>query len=199
MRVVYIGTAIAVLGWGCAHGKHEAERAHSEDHSHAVARADGQGHGHHARAHDGSSDSERGAGGERNAQGDAPQNSASSTPAHARSEASQAENAPPSADAYGARADNTRVNERDRENSALTPLDQSESEDDRELTRRIRGAAVADSSLSFTAKNVKIITRNGQVTLRGPVNNARERDTLDRIARTAAGPARVTDELEIVE
>lgn len=104
---------------------------------------------------------------------------------------------PASADAMGTEPDNTRVNERDREASALTPMDQSESDTDRELLQRIRKAVIADDSLSFTAKNVKIITRDGRVTLRGSVNNAREKATLEKTALDAAGPKRVTNELEV--
>ncbi|MDB4976896.1 MAG: putative hyperosmotically inducible periplasmic protein [Myxococcaceae bacterium] len=106
-------------------------------------------------------------------------------------------NAPASAESYGTSADNTRVNERDRADTALTPMDQSESEPDRELLQRIRRAVIADDSLSFTAKNVKIITRDGQVTLRGAVNNEREKTTIEKAAREAAGPKHVTNELEV--
>jgi len=98
---------------------------------------------------------------------------------------------------YGAAPDNTRVNERDREPGALTPLDQSESDSDRDLLQRIRKAVVADDALSFTAKNVKIITRDGQVTLRGAVNNEKEKVEIDKLARAAAGQKHVTNELEV--
>jgi len=101
--------------------------------------------------------------------------------------------------AYGVEADNTRVNERDRESSALTPMDQGENEKDRDMTQAIRKAVIADDSLSFTAKNVKIITRDGLVTLRGAVNNAREKATLERTALSLAGPKRVVNELEVSE
>jgi len=106
-------------------------------------------------------------------------------------------NAPASAESFGTSADNTRVNERDRADTALTPMDQSESEADRDLLQRIRKSVIADDSLSFTAKNVKIITRDGQVTLRGAVNNEREKATIEKTAREAAGPKHVTNELEV--
>jgi osmotically-inducible protein OsmY len=108
-------------------------------------------------------------------------------------------NAPASAQSYGTEADNSRVNERDRESSALTPMDQSEKEDDRELTQRIRKAVIGEDSLSFTAKNVKIITRDGQVTLRGSVKSQNERTTIERLAQQAAGPGRVTNQLEVAD
>ena len=107
------------------------------------------------------------------------------------------EPAPANADSYGTDPANSRVNERDRTAGALTPLDQSESAADRELVQRIRKAVIADSTLSFTAKNVKIITRDGRVTLRGPVVNAHEKSAIEQAARDAAGPKSVTSELEI--
>jgi hypothetical protein len=104
---------------------------------------------------------------------------------------------PPVAGNYGADPNNTRVNERDRAAGALTPMDQSESAEDRELVQRIRKAVIADDSLSFTAKNVKIITRDGRVTLRGPVVNAHEKTAIEQAARNAAGSKGVTNDLEI--
>jgi hyperosmotically inducible periplasmic protein len=104
-----------------------------------------------------------------------------------------------SAAAYGTEPDNTRVNERDRQSGSLTPLDQSEEEDDRELTQSIRKSVMGEDSLSFTAKNVKIITREGQVTLRGSVKSNEERTTIERLATEAAGPGKVTNELEVAD
>lgn len=103
------------------------------------------------------------------------------------------------ADADPMEADNTGVNERDREGSALTPLDQGSSEADIELTQSIRQALMDADALSFTAKNVKIITRDGQVVLRGTVKSAAERSTIQRLAKDAAGKGRVTNQLEVAE
>ncbi|HEX5660224.1 MAG TPA: BON domain-containing protein [Polyangiales bacterium] len=102
-----------------------------------------------------------------------------------------------SAAAYGTTPDNTRVNERDREPTAVTPLDQGSSDRDVELTAQIRKAMVGDSSLSFTAKNTKIITRDGLVTLRGTVVNTREKETIHKTALSIAGKDHVVDELEV--
>jgi osmotically-inducible protein OsmY len=68
--------------------------------------------------------------------------------------------------------DNTGVNERDRNSAHPTPMNQGNGEVDIDLTQRIRKAVMANDSLSFTAKNAKIITRDGRVTLRGPVKSA---------------------------
>src|SRR5262247_1894418 len=68
-----------------------------------------------------------------------------------------------------AQPDNTSHNVRDRSGNTLTPGDQSSDKAYMDLTRHIRKAVVADKSLSTTAHNIKIITVNGVVTLRGPV------------------------------
>jgi osmotically-inducible protein OsmY len=61
----------------------------------------------------------------------------------------------------------------------------------------IRRAVVADGSLSMTAKNVKIITANGVVTLRGPVLTAAEKAAIAKHARDAGGKAKIVDQLEV--
>jgi len=68
---------------------------------------------------------------------------------------------------------------------------------DREITAAIRRAIVKDDSLSLNAHNVKIITRDGIVTLRGPVENEAERTTIGRLADKTAGIKRVDNQLEI--
>ena len=94
--------------------------------------------------------------------------------------------------------DNTERNVRDRSGDTLTPGDQSESEADRTLTQRVRQAVVADNSLSTNAHNVKIITNNGVVTLRGPVNSVQEKTNIDAKAQQIAGATKVKNQLEIV-
>lgn len=95
-------------------------------------------------------------------------------------------------------ADNSRVNTRDRSSAALTPMDQGGSESDRKITQQIRQDLMKDKSLSFTAKNVKVITINGKVTLRGPVKTEAERSAVEAAARRAAGNgAQVDSQLEI--
>jgi hyperosmotically inducible periplasmic protein len=84
-------------------------------------------------------------------------------------------------------ADNSRINRRDRSGSTLTPMDQGPSDADRKITRDIRQAVMKDSSLSFTAKNVKIITIGGKVTLRGPVKTQAERAAVEAAARKVVG------------
>lgn len=95
-------------------------------------------------------------------------------------------------------SDNTERNVRDRSGATLTPSDQSETEADRTLTQRVRQAVVADESLSTNAHNVKIISVDGVVTLRGPVNNAEEKKSIESKAQQIAGANKVKNQLEIV-
>jgi hyperosmotically inducible protein len=94
-------------------------------------------------------------------------------------------------------ADNTKANERDRGQTTLTPVDQGENELDRTITQQVRQGVVAEDGLSITAKNVKIITVDAIVTLRGPVNNAEERARVVALAQRVAGVKRVDNQLEI--
>ena len=93
--------------------------------------------------------------------------------------------------------DNTAINERDRSRETQTSGDQSNSSADLKITQAIRQALMKDSELSTTAKNVKIITNNGQVTLRGPVKTAQEKAKIDQLAKSAAGGAKIDDQLEV--
>jgi osmotically-inducible protein OsmY len=94
-------------------------------------------------------------------------------------------------------ADNTARNERDRSDSAVTPIDQGNSKGDLDITQRIRQAVMKDDSLSFDAKNVKIITRDGKVVLRGTVKSYEERLAIETAAKNVAGQANVQSELEV--
>ncbi len=96
------------------------------------------------------------------------------------------------------RADNTERNVRDRDSATLDPLDQGNSRTDIDLTARIRAALVDRDGLSINAQNIKIISRDGQVTLRGPVRTEEEKRVVTRIATDAAGAARITNQLEVV-
>jgi hyperosmotically inducible protein len=93
--------------------------------------------------------------------------------------------------------DNTAINERDRSRETQTSGDQSNSSADLKITQAVRQALMKDSELSMTAKNIKIITNSGQVTLRGPVKNAQEKAKIDQLARSAAGGAKIDDQLDV--
>ena len=94
-------------------------------------------------------------------------------------------------------ADNTKKNERDRSGETQTSGDQSNSKEDVNTTAAIRRAVVKDHSLSATAKNVKIITANGTVTLRGPVKTDAEKTKIAELAQSAAGNAKIDNQLEV--
>ena len=96
-----------------------------------------------------------------------------------------------------AKPDNTATNERDRSGETKTSGDQSNSSADLKITQAIRRALMKNRELSTTAKNIKIITANGQVTLRGPVKTAQEKARVDQIAKSAAGGAQIDDQLEV--
>jgi len=97
----------------------------------------------------------------------------------------------------GVDADNTQLNKRDRDGRSLTPLDQGNSSSDIDITARIRKDVTAGKGLSTNARNVKIITRDGQVTLRGPVASAEEKRVIGEIADRIAGSGRVDNQLEV--
>ncbi|HET9087513.1 MAG TPA: BON domain-containing protein [Acidobacteriaceae bacterium] len=71
----------------------------------------------------------------------------------------------------------------------LTADEQSDRKSDLAITRKIRKAVIADKSLSMYAHNVKIITRHGTVTLRGPVASEDEKQTVANKAEAVVGSA----------
>lgn len=93
-------------------------------------------------------------------------------------------------------ADNTKNNDRDR-HGALTATDQGNSGDETKITAAIRRGIVADKSLSFGAKNAKVITVGSKVTLRGPVKSEQEKATIEAIAKQATGVTAVDNQLEV--
>jgi hypothetical protein len=99
--------------------------------------------------------------------------------------------------AAGEDADNTGRNVRDRDERTLVPTDQGGSEADLSITAHIRKAIVSNEALSTNAQNVKIITLNGVVTLRGPVNSAAEKAAVAAEAQRAPGVKRVDNQLEV--
>lgn len=96
-----------------------------------------------------------------------------------------------------AEPDNTKKNMRDRDGRTLTPMDQGNSQADIDITARIRREVVARDGLSVNAQNAKIITNDGRVTLRGPVDSTEEKKILGDIANQSAGGAKVDNQLEV--
>jgi hyperosmotically inducible protein len=93
---------------------------------------------------------------------------------------------------------NTKTNQRDRNQSEPTADQQKENQSDRELAAKVRQALVKDKSLSTYAHNVKIIAQGGTVTLKGPVRSEEEKQVVEAKAAEAAGGAdRVRSEVEV--
>lgn len=92
--------------------------------------------------------------------------------------------------------DNTKVNKRDRDDKTLTPPDQSNTYSDRSITKGLR-KAVVKADLSMNAKNIKIITRKGVVTLRGPVESKEEVEKIAELAKATPGFKSLNNKLEV--
>jgi hyperosmotically inducible protein len=95
------------------------------------------------------------------------------------------------------RPDNTKVNARDRTSTSKTADRQSNSKADLDLTQKIRRAIVDDKSLSVYAHNVKVISRDGHVTLKGPVHTRDEKAALEAKATEIAGTGNVTNQISV--
>jgi len=95
--------------------------------------------------------------------------------------------------------DNTKVNTRDRKPTAVTADQQKNNKADLETTQQIRKALVADKSLSTYAHNVKVVTQNGKVTLKGPVRSEDEKKAVEAKAVEVAGAGNVTNQLAIAK
>jgi osmotically-inducible protein OsmY len=94
-------------------------------------------------------------------------------------------------------ADNTKVNQRDRADGAVTADQQKENASDRALVKKIRQSLVNDKSLSMYAHNVKVVAQGGRVTLKGPVRSEDEKKSVEAKATKIAGHGRVTNEITV--
>ena len=93
--------------------------------------------------------------------------------------------------------DNTKINERDKDKSQPTADQQKDNRSDRDITQQIRQSVMKDKSLSTYAHNIKIISQNGMVTLKGPVRSDDEKHTIETKAADVVGQDKVTNELEV--
>lgn len=94
-------------------------------------------------------------------------------------------------------ADNTKVNERDREKNEPTADQQKANRSDQDITQQIRQSIMKDESLSTYAHNVKVISQNGIVTLKGPVRSEDEKSAIEAKAVEVVGKDKVTNQLEV--
>ncbi|MEQ1529310.1 MAG: BON domain-containing protein [Methylococcales bacterium] len=108
----------------------------------------------------------------------------------------RADQVPDTQEAANSALENSEQNVRDQHNKTLTPEDQKETKTDIRITTHIRKTIVKDKSLSVNAQNVKIITRNGVVTLRGPVETKAESKKLHKIAKKTRGVVQIDNQLE---
>jgi len=93
-------------------------------------------------------------------------------------------------------ASNTGINKRDRDDKTLTPMDQMENESDLKITQEIR-QSLMKGEFSMDAQNIKVITRNGTVTLRGPVETAAEREKIDALVKAMPGIKSIDNQLQV--
>jgi hyperosmotically inducible periplasmic protein len=99
-----------------------------------------------------------------------------------------------SQDAQQTAPDNSKANQN---NNATTADQQKMNPVDRDLTRKIRVALRDDKSLSMYAHNIKIISQDGKVTLRGPVRTDDEKAAIEAKAVAVAGEGNVTNRLHV--
>jgi osmotically-inducible protein OsmY len=93
--------------------------------------------------------------------------------------------------------DNTKINERDRDKSEPTADQQQNNRSDLEITQQIRQAIMKDKTLSTYAHNVKVIAKDGSVTLKGPVKSMEEKTAIAAKAAEVVGAAKVTNDLDV--
>jgi hyperosmotically inducible periplasmic protein len=93
--------------------------------------------------------------------------------------------------------DNTKNNQGDSSAGAMTADKQAQNPADRELTKKIRKSIMRDKTLSTYAQNIKIVTQDGKVTLKGPVRSEDEKADIQAKAVAIAGVDNVSNELEV--
>lgn len=100
------------------------------------------------------------------------------------------------AQGQGTAQDNTKVN-KGRQGSSPTADQGKNNKSDLDTQKKIRKAVVDDKSLSSYGHNVKIISQNGRVTLKGPVRSEDEKKSIEQKATDIAGAGNVTNEITI--
>lgn len=93
--------------------------------------------------------------------------------------------------------DNSEVNKRDRDPNEVTAGNAGQNKGDVEIAAKIRQSVMKDENLSTNAHNVKIISQNGLVTLKGPVKNDAEKSAVEKYAVDVVGAPNVKSQIEI--
>jgi hyperosmotically inducible periplasmic protein len=97
------------------------------------------------------------------------------------------------------KSDNAKMNEKIELNHEVTSQDQGSSEADIKTTQSIRQEVTSQESFSTNAKNIKIVTMNGSVILKGPVKTRAEKNKIELIAKSVAGKTKVTSEITVTK
>jgi hyperosmotically inducible protein len=98
----------------------------------------------------------------------------------------------------GVKPDNTKVNKQDRDATQPTADQQKNNASDLNLTKNIRRSIMEDKSLSTDAHNVKVISQDGTVTLKGPVKSEAEKSSIvSKAASLAGGADKVVDQMSV--
>jgi len=70
-------------------------------------------------------------------------------------------------------------------------------ETDQALAKRVEDALHQNSAVASAAQNVQVEAKNGEVTLKGSVNNEQEKTNIASTAQKVAGVAKVNNEIEV--
>jgi hyperosmotically inducible protein len=92
---------------------------------------------------------------------------------------------------------NSKTNQGDQDKASPTSEQQRMNRADRDFTKKTRAAILNDKSLSTNARNIKIITQGGKVTLKGPVRSDEEKAAIESKATESVGVGNVTNQLEV--
>ena len=96
------------------------------------------------------------------------------------------------------KSDNTKTNKRDRKPGEATADQQKMNASDRDLTQKIRQAIMADKGLSTYAHNIKIISQDGVVTLKGPVRSEDEKQSIvSKATQVTGSSSKIIDEVSV--
>ncbi len=93
--------------------------------------------------------------------------------------------------------DDTKMNKGDYQKDAVTADQQKMNPNDRTITQKIRAEIMKDKSLSTYAHNIKIISQDGKVTLKGPVRTQEEKSSVEAKAAAIAGDGKVISQIQI--
>ncbi|WP_084079805.1 BON domain-containing protein [Edaphobacter aggregans] len=98
-----------------------------------------------------------------------------------------------------AQAPDNSAHNKNQDNQTQSADTQSNTKSDRDITAKIRKEIMANKDLSTYAHNVKIVTKNGAVTLKGPVKSDDEKAKVAEIAANVVSADKVTNEITIAK